>query len=141
VTVLFPFVPAQDVDDGVLRRVAEVVARVPAFRHAFRRTAWFGDRVVWPAPDDPGPFRDLTHRVWAAFPQHPPFQGAFPDVVPHLTVGHEHPVEILAAAVTEVRRRLPVEGTATEVVLLAQGEPGGRWHRRAAFPLGALSRR
>jgi hypothetical protein len=50
-------------------------------------------------------------------------------------------VEILAAAETEVRRRLPVEGTATEVVLLAQGEPGGRWHRRAAFPLGALSRR
>jgi hypothetical protein len=141
VTVLFPFVPADAVDDGVLRRVADVVRTVPAFGYAFRRTAWFDDRVLWLAPEDDAPFRDLTHRVWAAFPQHPPFEGAFADVVPHLTVGHERPVERLARAEAEVRPRLPVEGTATEVVLLAQDERGGRWRRRAAFPLGAVSRR
>jgi hypothetical protein len=141
VTVLFPFVPAGDIHDGVLRRVADVVGGVPAFDYAFRRTAWFDDRVLWLAPDDDTPFRELTPRVWAAFPRHPPFEGAFADVVPHLTVGHEQPVELLAAAEADLQRHLPVEGTATEVVLLAEDEPGGRWRRRAAFPLGGVSRR
>jgi 2'-5' RNA ligase len=135
VTVLFPFVPADEVDDDVLERVTRVVGAVPRFGYAFRRTAWFDDRVLWLAPDDDGPFRELTHRVWAAFPDHPPFEGGFDDVVPHLTVGHEHPREVLATAEEEVRRGLPIEGTAAEVVLLAQDGAGGRWRRRAAFPL------
>jgi hypothetical protein len=141
VTVLFPFVPAGEIDDGVLRRVADVVGAVPAFDYAFGRTAWFDDRVLWLAPDDAAPFRELTQRVWAAFPQHSPFEGAFADVVPHLTVGHEHPRDVLARAEEEVRRGLPIQGTATEVVLLAEDEPGGRWRSRAAFPLGPLSPR
>jgi 2'-5' RNA ligase superfamily len=135
VTVIFPFVPADEVDENVLDRVAGVVRTMPRFRYAFRRTAWFDDRVLWLAPDDDGRFRELTHRVWREFPDHPPFEGAFDDVVPHLTVGHEHPREVLARAEEEVRTRLPVAGTASEVVLLAQDEPGGRWRRRAAFPL------
>jgi hypothetical protein len=98
-------------------------------------TAWFDDRVLWLAPDDGGPFRELTRRVWAEFPEHPPFEGAFDDVVPHLTVGHDQPPDVLARAEDEVRTHLPIEGPATEVVLLAQDEPGGRWRRSATLPL------
>ena len=135
VTVLFPFVPPDEVDDDVLERVKRVVGAVPGFRYAFRKTAWFDDRVLWLAPDDDSPFRELTHRVWGEFPDRPPFEGEFADVVPHLTVGHEHPRELLAKAEEEVRTGLPIEGTATEVVLLAQAEAGGRWFQRASFPL------
>jgi hypothetical protein len=60
--------------------------------------------VLWLAPDDPAPFRELTDRVYAAFPEHPPFAGAFADVVPHLTVGHRRPRRDLAAAQTQPRR-------------------------------------
>jgi hypothetical protein len=137
VTVLFPFVPAADIDDGVLGAVADVVGPVPPFGYAFPRTDWFDDAVLWLAPADPGPFRELTARVVAAFPQHPPFDGAFGDVVvPHLTVGHGRPRPALAAAEQEVLPRLPVTGTASEVLLLAQTGPGGRWEQRASFPLG-----
>ena len=136
VTVLFPFVPADEVDGDVLERVAQVVAGVPRFPYRLGGTGWFDDRVVWLAPDDPAPFRDLTSRLWQAFPAHPPFEGAFDDVVPHLTLGHGHPREVLAAAEREVLPRLPITGTATDLVLLAQREPSGRWHRHAAFPLG-----
>ena len=135
VTALFPFVPAHEVDDGVLERVTRVVGAVPRFRYAFRTTAWFGDRVLWLAPDDAGPFRELTQRVWREFPDHPPFEGEFDDVVPHLSVGQDQPLDVLRRAEGDVRTRLPIVGTATEVVLLAQDEPGGRWHRRASFPL------
>ena len=137
VTVLFPFVPTAGLDEPTLGRVGATVGALPAFPYTFRRTDWFGDDVLWLAPDDPGPFRELTERVQAAFPQYPPFEGAFAAVVPHLTVGHRHPRPVLAAAEREVTAELPVLGTATEVVLLAQDRPGGRWSARAGFPLGA----
>jgi 2'-5' RNA ligase len=141
VTVLFPFVPVDLLDDDTLRRVADVVGSTPAFRYRFARTDWFDDRVLWLAPDDPEPFRRLTEMIFAAFPDHPPFEGAFADVVPHLTVGHEHPPPILETAERQVLPHLPVTGTATEVLLLAQAEPGGQWSVRDRLPLGAFSRR
>jgi 2'-5' RNA ligase superfamily len=109
---------------------------VPACRYAFGRSAWFADDVLWLAPEDPGPFRELTHRVHAQFPRYPTFGGAFADVVPHLTVGHRHPRPVLAAAEQQLQPALPVTGEATEVVLLVQPEPGGRWATRTTFPLG-----
>jgi 2'-5' RNA ligase len=135
VTVLFPFVPADALGAGTLDRVRAVVAAVPSFGYAFAGTDWFGDEVLWLAPDDPAPFRDLTQRLFAAFPAHPPFGGEFDDVVPHLTVGHRRPQPALEAAEQEIRPLLPVTGTAREVVLLAEDAPGGRWARRASFPL------
>jgi len=135
VTVLFPFAPPTALDEPALDRVRAAVGAVPSFRYAFRRTGWFGDDVLWLAPDDPGPFRELTSRVHAQFPEHPPFEGAFPDVVPHLTVGHGHPRSVLAAAERQVLAQLPVTGQATEVVLLIREVPGARWTPGARFPL------
>jgi 2'-5' RNA ligase len=136
VTALFPFVPPEAIDAAVLSRVEEVVAAVPGFGYAFSRTAWFDDAVLWLAPDDPLPFRALTARLTSAFPAHRPYEGAHgDDVVPHLTVGHGHPREVLAAAEREVTGRLPVAGRASGVVLLVQDGPGGAWSRSATFPL------
>lgn len=135
VTVLFPFVPRARIDDDVLGRVATTLIATPAFTYRFTRTAWFDDRVLYLAPDDEAPFRELTGRIHAEFPGFPPFEGLFDDVVPHLTVGHEQPLPELEEAERDVRRHLPVEGHASEVLLLAQDTPGGRWQRRASFPL------
>jgi 2'-5' RNA ligase len=137
VTVLFPFVRADRLDADVRVRLAGTVAPVEPFRYRFSRTAWFDEHVLYLAPDDPQPFRELTQRVWDAFPAHPPFEGAFADVVPHLTVGHDQPPDVLRAAEREVAGRLPVEGTATEVLLLVE-DGAGRWRPADRF---ALSRR
>jgi 2'-5' RNA ligase len=83
VTVLFPFAAPGALDERALDRVRAAVGAVPAFDYVFGRTDWFGDDVLWLAPDDPGPFRELTRRVHAEFPEHPPFEGVFADVVPH----------------------------------------------------------
>jgi hypothetical protein len=87
VTVLFPFVPPDALDDGTVQRVRAVVAAVPALGYTFDRTDWFDDAVLWPAPADaravPGAHRAGGHRV----PGAPAVRGAFDDVVPHLTVG------------------------------------------------------
>ena len=60
---------------------------------------------------------DLIEAVTEAFPELPPYAGAFTDVVPHLTVGHDHDVETLRAAEDTVRARLPFTQVVTEVEL------------------------
>jgi hypothetical protein len=71
---------------------------VPDFSLALSPCAWFGDAVLYLAPEDPAPLNALTEAVAHAFPEHPPYEVAFEEVVPHLTVGHDHPRELLAAA-------------------------------------------
>lgn len=136
VTVLFPFLPPDAIDSGVLDRLGELFAGVPSFSYAFERTDWFEQDVLWLAPTDDRPFRHLTRLVHRAFPDYPPFEGAFADPIPHLTVGHESPIEALRAAEDELAGLAPVTGRASRVTLLVQPVPGQPLHVRTTFPLG-----
>src|SRR5580700_4748117 len=135
ITVLFPFVPPSTIDPAVLAELAHLFAAVSRFRFRLDHTDWFGDEVLWLGPRDPGPFRALTEAVHRAYPAYPPFEGQFSDVIPHLTVGHGHPVTDLRAAEESVRTHLPIDGFATAVTLVTQASAGGRWTRTAIFAL------
>jgi 2'-5' RNA ligase len=135
ITVLFPFMPPGTIDPAALTELARLFAAVSRFGFRLDRTDWFGDEVLWLAPDDPGPFRALTEAVHRAYPAYPPFEGQFSDVVPHLTVGRGHPVTDLRAAEASVRMQLPIHGYATAVTLVTQASAGGRWARAANFAL------
>jgi len=137
VTVLYPFVPPDAVDARVIDALAAAVATVPAFDVTFDRTAWFDDRVLWLAPAPAGPFRDLTRAVWAGFPAHPPYGGAHDDVIPHLTVGHDVPVDALRAAAAAIAPRLPVRARVTRAWLLRGSAEPGSWQRVVDLPLAA----
>ena len=84
-------------------------------------------------PQEPAPFRALTHSVHQAFPAFPPFGGRFDEVVPHLTIGYGHPLSDLRAAEEAVQAHLPIEARASRVGLMAQLSPGGRWIKTANF--------
>lgn len=146
VTVLYPFLPYDEVDEHAL---AAVVAAVPRFEVEFASCARFGNAVLYlePAPDEP--FRQLTVAVARRWPHAPPYGGQFDDVVPHLTIAHTavahsavahstvaHTAEpvSLDAIEADVARWLPIHAAVTEVRLLAFD--GGRWHPRRAFALG-----
>jgi 2'-5' RNA ligase superfamily len=83
VTVLYPFVRPGQITLAVIDKAAAAVASVQGFDCRFAGTGWFGDQAVWLAPEPAGPFRALTAAVHAAFPQCPPFGGAFAEVIPH----------------------------------------------------------
>jgi len=141
-TVLYPFLPPSQVSQAVLGSLAGLFAGVPAFGFTLDRVAWFGDGVVWLAPQDAAPFRELTALAGRAFPACVPYGGQFADVVPHLTVGHLGDLAARQAAGDAVGRRLPIVARAAEVTLMSGPAPGdpaarpGRWRRLAAFPLG-----
>jgi hypothetical protein len=139
ITVLYPFMPADAIDDVVLAGLKGLFAPVSQFGIRLDRTGWFGDNVLWLGPDDDAPLRALTDRAWQAFPAFPPFRGQFDDVIPHLTVGHEHPADALRAAEESVATCLPIRARARRSGLLIR--PGRRAEtphlvtRRMSMPL------
>lgn len=139
VTVLYPFLPLEQVDDEVVAALARTVATVPRFDVTFTHIEWFADAVVWLAPRPDDGFRALTAAVWRQFPATPPYAGAHDDVVPHLTLGHDAATHELTAAAAAVAAHLPI-GAAVEVVRLIAGTPGpDAWHTVHEFPLSPRS--
>jgi hypothetical protein len=123
ITVLVPFVAREAVDEIA---VGEVVAQVPAFAFCLDAVEEFDNGLVWLHPEPSEPFKALTRAVWARWPDHPPYEGAHDDVIPHLTVSTER---------IEVSVELPIHARADRVVLIEQDDRG-YWRERASFPLG-----
>jgi hypothetical protein len=137
VSVLYPFVPPGHVDEHVIRRLRAAVGRLDAFECTFQRCAWFDDEVLWLAPEPSTPFRDLTNAVWTEFPEHPPYEGAIADVVPHLTVGERSRATLQELRDVEraVSRSLPVSTYVDRVALIAGRPESDSWRTVRQLPL------
>lgn len=108
VTAIYPFTPPTLLtadDHGRLKGIAD---QTETFSVHLNRTGWFGDSVVYLLPDDPAPIALLTHRIFSAFPDFPPYGGKFSDLTPHLTIGHDQSAPALKAAEKSVIQRLPL---------------------------------
>jgi 2'-5' RNA ligase len=137
ITILAPFMPANRIDAGTLADLEGLASGTPSFDFLLDRTAWFGTSVLWVGPADPRPFRDLTDRVVAAFPEFPPFQGQFDEVVPHLTVGYDRNLDEMRHAEQVIDANLPIAARACAVTLMAELAPGGQWSTLATFSFAA----
>lgn len=137
VTVLYPFLPPQRIGVEERRAVRAVVAAVPGFDVTFARVRWFGDTVLWVAPEPDEPFRRLTAALWQRFPQTPPYGGAHPDVTPHLTVGQDAPLPVLRRAAAAVQAKLPVRARVAAVRLVCGSAQPDSWYQLDEFALGA----
>jgi 2'-5' RNA ligase len=133
ITVLYPFIEPDALDMAVERAVADVLRPFEAFAFELGDVRCFDDGVLYLAPEPVEQFIALTRAFGARWPDYPPYGGAFPDVVPHLTVAMlgGAPVAELAE---ELRASLPIAGRVDEVWLM-EGEEGGGWTQRGVFPL------
>src|SRR5947208_10649014 len=89
VTLLYPFVDDAEVAHA-LPLVGRALARFVSFEVEFRRAARFPD-TLYLVPDPAEPFVAVTRALVDAFPEYPPYAGAFDEIVPHLTVAHGEP--------------------------------------------------
>jgi len=135
VTVLWPFMPPALLDPEVEAALASVFAVVDAFDFSLSEVRWFERRVVYLAPGPVEAFRALTDAVSSRFPEYPPYEGAFDDVIPHVTVGADAHVGLLRVGGWLARRHLPIRGRVTEVWLMTIGDVGPHYHLRQKFPL------
>jgi hypothetical protein len=136
VTILAPFMPRSAIGAEEQARLERVFATVKPFDFRLDRFGWFGTAVLWLGPEDPTPFAHLTSAVFGAFPDFPPFEGQFDEVVPHLTVGIDCPADAMRRAEQQIFPNLPVLGRAAAVTLIGELSPKGRWGTFASFPLG-----
>ena len=135
VTILYPFVPLAQIDDDVVARLREIAAGVHCFEYRLAGTRRF-PVALYLAPDPDASFAALTDSVWRAFPDHPPFEGKFDVVVPHVTVAHGDEQQLCEIEV-ELRIALPASGVkarCSEMVLIENSS--GRWEPLHCFPLG-----
>ncbi|SDC67940.1 2'-5' RNA ligase family protein [Nocardioides lianchengensis] len=84
VTALGPFLPS--LDGHARERLTAVVARTTPFEVVLERVATFPDGIIHLVPEPARPFQELTMRLFAAFPECPPYAGAYDEVLPHLTL-------------------------------------------------------
>jgi 2'-5' RNA ligase len=134
VTVLYPFVPPP-VRPETVDLLTAALADATAFECTFARFRWFGEDVVWLAPEPAGPFRAMTAAVWRAFPDHPPYGGQFDEGIPHLTIGHDHDVAAMRAAEADLTPRLPLHGTVDRVWVMAGTDAPDSWRTVAEVNL------
>ncbi len=133
ITVLGPFVDLAQLTDGVLDELERFFADVTAFDFHLTGIHTFPGGTVYLSPSPAAPFRHLTHGLAHLFPEHPPYGGAFDEVVPHLTV----PIpegEGIEALEFELAPRFPLTTYAREATLFWY-EPGG-CRTLARFPFG-----
>jgi len=138
VTVLYPFLPPEMLRSLDLAKIEEVASTTPAFPIQFTRTSWFANQVLWLPPDPDGPLRQLSARLYAAYPQCPPYGGAISDPVPHLTVADGANIALMSEAEDVVAGRLPLSTVATELTVMTGSRAPGSWQTLAAFPFSAV---
>lgn len=135
ITVLFPFLPADDLDDGVLAELRRLFATVESFDLRLARFGRFPEGVLYLEPDPAAPCRRLTDLVAGRWPDHQPYAGAYGQVVPHLTVTVNADPSEEAAVEAAVGPQLPLRARIDRVALMCFD--GTSWRDRASFPLGA----
>jgi 2'-5' RNA ligase superfamily len=119
VTILFPFGEADEA------QLEDLFSRFSAFDFVLDRIESFEDGTRWLRPVPSTPFVDLTSAVEQRWPDHPPYEGAFDEVIPHLTIG-----------ATDVP--LPIRCRATEILLLVEHEDGS-WSTVRSFALQGVA--
>lgn len=136
ITLLFPFLPLSAVTLEVQLRLAALFASEPPFDYRLTRVGWFERRVAYLEPDPQDRFTALVSRLSQEFGVRP-YEGAFEEVIPHLTLAEGRPFRRLQHAAVRAARRLPQQCHAAEAWLLVESGAAG-WQIAGRFPLGEM---
>ena len=137
ISVNHPFCPAAETEYQLEEILTDLFSGIAAFRFALTEVRRFPE-ALYLVPEPEERFRALIAAVGSCFPESPPYEGRFEDIIPHLTVAYLEDVQeldgmsdTLIAAAEEV---LPIAGEITSVQLIEKG--GCEWRESRSFPLG-----
>ena len=133
VTLLYPFMPVAELRPAVRRALAEIAAAVEPFEVSFATVGRFPG-VIYLEPEPEGPFTALTEAIARRFPEFQPYDGAFDEVIPHLTLV-ESPTAPLDRIAAKARRHLPFTCRVATIEVLVEG-PDERWRSHWRIKLG-----
>ncbi len=133
ITILYPFLTQRRLTDGVIAQLTRLCALQPALDVVFRRTARFTN-VLYLDPDPADGLLQLTFDLARHWPEAPPYNGEFDEIIPHLTVAQGVGDDALDAVDAELSPSLPLAARLDHALLLVSD--GRRWRERARLPFG-----
>lgn len=136
ITILYPFVPPNRLDDRLIAQLGDIFAEFRPFSFSLKEPGHFPG-VTWLRPIPASGFMEMTEAVVRGFPAFPPYGGAFDSTVHHLTLTMRDRLPPSVAGVVD--SMLPVAATAEEVWLMVRPS-GGQWDVRDRIPLGRCHR-
>jgi 2'-5' RNA ligase len=133
ITLLIPFVDSESLQ---VDEVEDVLGAFQPFDFELTRPCRFGARdvVLWLAPEPSAPFVAMTGALVRAFPAYQPYEGAFDEVVPHLTVAVSRETGVLDTIEPLLEAGLPIRARAGSVTIVHHVD--GRWLPLSTFALG-----
>jgi len=134
ITVLYPFMPPEEITQAVLGDVRRALSFASPFAFTLARVGRFPG-ALYLAPEPAAPFIALTRSLADRFPAYPPYGGRHAGIVPHLTVAQAASVEHDMAE-AQLAATLPGAGVAakcSEVVLIENSS--GPWKPMHSFSL------
>ncbi|MDQ0381611.1 2'-5' RNA ligase family protein [Amycolatopsis thermophila] len=132
ISLLYPFLPAGELDDATLAALAGLLEQHPQVEVRFERCD-HDDGFVFLTPEPAQALTGLIARLRDRWPAVRPYDGRFgEDVEPHLTIAMGASPGDSAALVRELGTRLPVAARLTEAWLAVHA---GHWRlvRRFRF--------
>ena len=136
ITLLYPWV--ERFGEGDMAKVRGALSTFEAFDFSLPKIAEFPGlgSVVYLEPEPRLPFIMMIEAVAAAFPDHPPYGGAFEDIVPHATILETDPNSALEDEVTQaLKPRLPILEHANQAWVVANRD--GRWQTESEVDLAS----
>jgi 2'-5' RNA ligase len=122
ITLLYPFVPARLIEERHLSSLDLIFSRQEAIEFTLEKVRTFPSGTVYLSPSPPEKFVRLTRLIHRSFPEHPPNEGRFDDVIPHLTIADPSPEPAITERIrASVAVTLPISTTADEIWLMEQG--------------------
>nr|WP_231562806.1 2'-5' RNA ligase family protein [Saccharomonospora viridis] len=106
ITLLGPWLAEPSQTD--LDAVAAIMAAAEPFETTLSRIETFPDGLIYLRPEPDEPFRALTAALVNAFPHCPPYEGRFPNPVPHLTLDRRAETITPESVEADLRHLLPV---------------------------------
>ena len=124
IALLEPFLPIEDIDEGVLAELRKIFAEVVPFGYVLGEAARFPSGAAYLPPQPVAVFRRIAQSLRRSFPEVVGHPTSLHGAIPHLALG-DVAVEVLDP---------PLDAHAREAVLLVREDDGTRVLGR--FPFG-----
>ena len=134
-TLLYPWLPAGEVDDERLDELRAFFTSRPILDFELVRVADMPGAVAYTMPEPDDELRATMRALWALYPECPPYRQPGSNPPPHATLAR-YAAEgnvTFADARARVEPLLPVRCLVEEATLLEEHEPD-RFRFRASFP-------
>jgi 2'-5' RNA ligase len=136
ITLLFPFKKPSEITQKIIQKLNALFSHVKQFSFTLDNVNTFPN-VIFLEPNPKDKFIELTETIVHNFPDNLPYEGKFPSINPHLTIGglrEEQKIHYLKEKIVcDISNKLPIKTKAQEAWLMVKDE-SGEWHIHTRFP-------